>query len=94
GSNSTTHDTKQLLEDVFPGRLNSKSGSIDRPPRSVGPIAPDFFLWNFSKSKVYANEPTTIRQHKMNISKEIATLLRNHESSSGRYRSPYLFSPI
>ena len=31
---------------LFPGRLMSKSGDLDWPPRSPDLTPPDFFLWN------------------------------------------------
>ncbi|KOC64616.1 hypothetical protein WH47_12080 [Habropoda laboriosa] len=49
----------------FPSHLNSNSGST--PTLTV----PNFFLWNFLKSKVYANKPTRIRQLKENIRQKI-----------------------
>ena len=63
-----------LLREMFPGRLVSKYGDVDWPPRSPDLTAPDFFLWGYLKGKVYANQPKTLRALKTNIRREIAAI--------------------
>lgn len=63
--------TIAFLQGKFPGRLVSKRGDIDWPPRSPDLTPPDFFLWGYLKSKVYANQPQTIDELKANIRAEI-----------------------
>ena len=61
----------RILRDVFPGRIMSKSGDVDWPPRSPDLTAPDYFLWGYLKGRVYTNKPTTINLLKQNIRAEI-----------------------
>ena len=42
----TSRITIDFLKKLFPGRLMSKSGDLDRPPRSTDLTPSDFFLWN------------------------------------------------
>ena len=37
-------------------------------------MAPDFFLWGYLKCKVYANNPRTIQELKVNIQEEVRVL--------------------
>lgn len=70
----TAGETMNLLRQMFPERLISKSGDYDWPPRSPDLSAPDFFLWGFLKGKVYANKPDSLQQLKANIREEIAKI--------------------
>lgn len=70
----TARSTMDYLRRKFLGRVISKGGDIDWPPRSPDLAAPDFFLWGFLKSKVYANKPKTIEELKNNIRDEIAAI--------------------
>lgn len=63
-----------ILRTAFRGRLISQRGNIPWPPRSPDLTGPDFFLWGYLKSKVYANKPQTIDQLKENIRNEIASI--------------------
>lgn len=70
----TARPTINLLRQLFPGRLISKNGDFDWPPRSPDLTPPDFYLWGYLKSRVYANKPRTLTQLKMNIRREIAAI--------------------
>jgi hypothetical protein len=70
----TAGATMKKLQLMFPGRIMSKRGDMDWPPRSPDLTAPDFFLWGYLKGKVYANKPTTIEELKTNIRDEIAEI--------------------
>lgn len=70
----TANETIQFLQRKFPGRLMSKRGDIDWPPRSPDLTPPDFFLWGYLKSKVYVSNPQTIDELKANIRVEIITI--------------------
>ena len=70
----TARPTINLLRPLFPGRLISKNGDFDWPPRSPDLTPPDFYLWGYLKSKVYANKPKTLAQLKANIRREIAAI--------------------
>lgn len=52
----------------------SKEGDIDWPPRSPDLTPPDFFLWGYSKSKVYASKAQIIDELEANIRAEIIAL--------------------
>ena len=52
----------------------SKNGDLEWPPRSSDLTVPDFFLWGYLKSKVYASKPKTIDELKCNIRAEIAAI--------------------
>jgi hypothetical protein len=49
----------------------SRFGDIVWPPRSPDLTAPDFFLWGYLKSKVYANKPNNLGDLKAAIRHEI-----------------------
>lgn len=67
----TATETIDLLKTKFPGRVISRFGDINWPPRSCDLTPLDFFLWGFVKEKVYANNPTTIPELKNNIQQVI-----------------------
>lgn len=67
----TARATMELLFQMFPGKLLSKNGNIDWPPRSPDLTATDFFLWGYLKSRVYADGPQTLKHLKQNIREEI-----------------------
>jgi hypothetical protein len=46
-------------------------GDIEWPPRSPDLTAPDFFLWGYLKSKVYANKPNNLEDLKAPIRNDI-----------------------
>ncbi|KZC12021.1 hypothetical protein WN55_04042 [Dufourea novaeangliae] len=54
----TSRETMALLHETFPGRVVSRSGDQNWPPRSYDLTPLDFFLWGFLKSKVYVNRAT------------------------------------
>jgi hypothetical protein len=60
-----------LLKNVFPGKLISKRGDIEWPPRSPDLSPCDYFLWGYLKSVVYENNPSNLEQLKRNIIQEI-----------------------
>jgi len=55
-------ETIQLLHETFPGRVISRFGYQNWPPRSCDLTPLDFFLWGFLKSKVYVNKPAITRE--------------------------------
>lgn len=67
----TCRFTIDYLKPLFPGRLISKNGDFDWPPRSPDLTPPDFYLWGYLKSKVYISKPRTLAQLKNNIRREI-----------------------
>ena len=50
-------------------------GNQNWPPTSCDLIPLDFFLWDYLKSKVYANNPTTIRALQEEIKRCIKEIL-------------------
>lgn len=67
----TTRENIALLRRKFNGRLISRNGDINWPPRSCDLTPLDFFLWGYLKSRVYRNNPQTIQDLKTNIRDEI-----------------------
>lgn len=63
----TTIATVALLHQKFPGRVISRRGDMEWPPRSCDLSPLDFFLWGYIKDKVYANKPRTILALKTGI---------------------------
>jgi len=75
----TARNTAPFLQAYFANRIISKSSkylesSIDWPPRSPDLTPPDFFLWGHLKDHVYANNPKTLDQLKINIDYEIKNI--------------------
>lgn len=64
-------ETLAMLRQYFPGRLISKFGDLNWPPRSPDLTAPDFFLWGYLKERVYLNDPKTLEDLKANIIREV-----------------------
>jgi hypothetical protein len=70
----TANETLALLQQHFPGRLISKRAHVNWPPRSPDLTPPDFFLWGFLKSRVYANNPQTLHDLRNNIREAVASI--------------------
>lgn len=70
----TSNASMQVVQAMFPGKVISKRGNIEWPPRSPDLSPPDFFLWGFLKNKVYSNKPRTITALKENIRAEMAAI--------------------
>jgi hypothetical protein len=64
-------ETTELLRENFRGRVISRNGDQNWPPRSCDLTPCDFFLWGFVKSRVYANKPQTIPELKVEIRRVI-----------------------
>ena len=61
----------KFLQTKFHGRVISRRGDVNWPPRSCDLTPLDFFLWGFLKGKVYANDPQTIPELKEEIRRTI-----------------------
>lgn len=55
----TVGQTIQLLHEKFPGRVISRFGDVNWPPRSCDLTPLDYFLWGHLKDRVYVNKPQT-----------------------------------
>ena len=78
---ATSHTARvsmALLREKFPGKLISRFGEIDWPPRSPDLTPLDFYLWGYLKSKVYEEDPRTVEDLKRKIQEEIT---RIHEAT-------------
>ncbi|CAK9815653.1 hypothetical protein ANTPLA_LOCUS8734 [Anthophora plagiata] len=62
-----------LLRRLFTNRLISKNDDYDWPARSPDFTAPDSFLWEYLKSKVYVGRPRSLQELKDEMCKEITT---------------------
>ena len=60
-------ETVDLLRKKFPGRVISRNGDYNWPPRSCDSTSLDFFLWSYVKDKVYADAPQSIQELKEKI---------------------------
>lgn len=63
----TARETIHLLQTRFEGKLLSRNGDVNWPPRSCDLTPLDFFLWDYIKSKAYVNNPQTIQELKDEI---------------------------
>jgi len=63
--------TTELLQENFRGRVISRDGDPNWPPRWCDLTPCNFFLWGFVKSRVYANKPQTIPGFKVEIRRVI-----------------------
>ncbi|CAI6366855.1 unnamed protein product [Macrosiphum euphorbiae] len=63
-----------LLHTKFEGRLISRCGDQNWPPRSCDLTPMDFFLWGYVKAHVYENKPRTIEELKEEIRRVIGEL--------------------
>lgn len=73
----TQSQTVDILRKKFPGRVISKNGDINFPPRSCDLSPVDYFLWGYLKDYVYQerrNRPKTIQQLKTKICEAVATV--------------------
>ncbi|GFX26886.1 uncharacterized protein TNCV_1840581 [Trichonephila clavipes] len=70
----TARATIDLLKDTFGDRLISSFGPVNWPPRSCDLTLPDYFLWGYVKSLVYADKPQTLDHLEDNIRRVIADI--------------------
>src|SRR5277367_1609163 len=70
----TTNISIHLLQQNFPGRLISKRGDIEWPPRSPDLNPPDFFLWGHLKEEVFKTKPTNTDELKQQIRNVIVNI--------------------
>ena len=63
----TSCATIDLLRETFVGRLISRDGDVNWPPRSCDLTPLDYFLWGAVKDKCYVHHPETIDHFKANI---------------------------
>lgn len=63
----TARETLTILREFAPGRVISRFGDQNWPPRSCDLTPLDFWLWGYLKSRVYANKPATIEALKAEI---------------------------
>ncbi|GFW86940.1 cytochrome P450 4V2 [Trichonephila clavipes] len=66
--------TIDLLKGTFGGRLISRFGPVNWPPRSCDLTPLDYFLWGYAKSLVYADKPQTLDHLEDNIRLVIADI--------------------
>ncbi|GFU23981.1 transposase [Trichonephila clavipes] len=70
----TARATIDLLKDTLGGRLISRFGPVNWPPRSCDLTPLDYFLWGYVKSLVYADKPQTLDHLEDNIRRVIADI--------------------
>lgn len=62
------------VREKFDGRIISRNGDVNWPPRSCDLTPLDFYLWGAVKDKCYADNPQTINHLKTNIEAAIAEI--------------------
>ena len=70
----TAHAPKNVLRNMFPGRLISRFGHVPWPPRSPDLSSCDFFLWAYLKGRVYTHNPCNLKELKDSIRQEVLTI--------------------
>ncbi|GFS83053.1 DUF4817 domain-containing protein [Trichonephila clavipes] len=70
----TARATIDLLKYTFGGRLISRFGPVNWPPRSCDLTPLDYFLRSYVKSLVYADKPQTLDHLEDNIRRVIADI--------------------
>ena len=63
----TARATMDFLHERCGGKVISRGGDINWPPRSCDLTPLDYFLWGFLESLVYANQPQNTADLKVNI---------------------------
>ena len=63
----TSSETIGLLFENVPGRVISRNGDCNWPPRSCDLTPLDFFLWGYVKDKFHADAPQSIQELKEKI---------------------------
>ena len=58
----TSCETIGLFREEYPGRVISRNGNYNWPPRSCDSTPLGFFLWGYLKDKVYADAPQSIQE--------------------------------
>jgi len=75
---ATSHTSRvsiNAIQQIFGNRIISKNGDIHWPPRSPDLSVCDFFLWEYLKSKVYAQKPRNIDEQKTKLKKKLPVRL-------------------
>ncbi|XP_053949535.1 uncharacterized protein LOC128857797 [Anastrepha ludens] len=67
----TANETMALLREKFDGRIISRCGDVNCPPRSCDLTPLDFFLWGYLKEKEYVDKPATIQELKNEIIRHV-----------------------
>lgn len=67
----------EILRETFPGRVISRNGDVNFPPRSCDLSPVDYFLWGHLKDEVYKrrySRPGTIEELKTKIREAVASV--------------------
>lgn len=70
----TSNASIEKVREMFDGRILSKKGNVDWPPRSCDLTPLDFFLWGHVKALVYEDKPTTLDHLESNIERVIGEI--------------------
>ena len=69
--------SRNWLKEHFGKRVISRYAEFEWASHSPDLSPPDFYLWGYLKSKVYANKPRTISELKVAIRDEIRAIPRS-----------------
>lgn len=64
----------ELRRHFRPDHIVSRFGAVNWPSRSPDLTPPDFFLWGFLKSTVYASRPRTLQELKTNVTTAVSAI--------------------
>ncbi|CAK9810866.1 Mariner Mos1 transposase [Anthophora plagiata] len=67
----TARRPREILQEMFPGRVISLHEAVQWPPCSPDLSPCDFFLWGYLKAEVFKDRPTSLNQLKEAIQEEI-----------------------
>jgi hypothetical protein len=70
----TARTAMQVLSEMFPARVTSRTGYTELPARLTDLNVCNFFLWGYLNSKVYKKTPRTMVDLKQNIRNEVAAI--------------------
>lgn len=70
----TARASMAALRALFPGRVISRFGDVEWPPRSPDLSMCDFFLWGHLKARVYNEKPRTLEELKAAIRNQIEVI--------------------
>ena len=73
----TSHFYRNWLKEYFGKGVISRFAEVEWASHSPDLSTPDFYLWGYLKSKVYANKPRTISELKLAIRDEIKYVMKN-----------------
>ena len=70
-------DVREWLDTHFPNRWLGRAGPMEWPARSPDLTPCDFFLWGYTKEKVYSSNPKTLDELELKVREVIGDIPRD-----------------